>query len=243
MNSRITIYCTALLALCACSTTPQGLQNADFSSISNPVTRKQAIKTAYSYVNLKWEATDANRLHGLDPNGQRVDTPDAAAASQLGTAMWWKPGTNYGMPYKWGGFDTPEDFLYRLKNQSPVYAGDYAAPQKIAGGDAAVSSYAAGIDCSGLVSRCWNLPRPYSTRELGALCEQLNDFSELQPGDIALKPGTHVILFDSWVDDNRSAFYAVEAGGVPHWKCYRYRISIKTLKRLGYTPHRYKNIR
>ena len=66
MNTHITIYCTALLALCACSTTPQGLQNADFSSISNPVTRKQAIKTAYSYVNLKWEATDANRLHGLD---------------------------------------------------------------------------------------------------------------------------------------------------------------------------------
>lgn len=243
MKIRPTICCAALLALCSCNTTPQKPQHADALSLSNPVTRKQAIKTAYAYVNLKWEATSNNRLHGLDPNGQHVDTPDADAAPQLGSAMWWKPGTNYGMPYKWGGFDTPEEFLLRLAQESPVYAGDYASDSKVAGGDDAVSSYAAGIDCSGLVSRCWNLPRSYSTRELGELCVQLQDFSELQPGDIALKPGTHVILFDSWVDDAHSVFYAVEAGGVPHWKCYRYRISIETLKRLGYTPHRYKNIR
>lgn len=243
MKIRLTICCAALLALCSCNTTRQEPQHADALSLSNPVTRKQAIKTAYAYVNLKWEATSNNRLHGPDPNGQHVDTPDADAAPQLGSAMWWKPGTNYGMPYKWGGFDTPEEFLYRLENQTTVYAGDYASPAKVEGGDDAVSSYAAGIDCSGLVSRCWNLPRPYSTRELGALCVQLKDFSELQPGDIALKPGTHVILFDRWVDDAHSVFYAVEAGGVPHWKCYRYRISIETLKRLGYTPHRYKNIR
>lgn len=239
-----TIAClTAVLALSACSsTTPEQKINAITYS-SNPITRKQAISTAYSYVNLKWKATEANRLHGNDPSGQWVDTPDAQAASTLGSAMWWETGTNYGMPYKWGGFDTPEDFLYRLKNQSPVYAGDYASPEKIAGGDDSVSNYAAGIDCSGLVSRCWNLPRPYSTRELGSLCVQLNDFTELKPGDIALKPGTHVILFDSWVDDEHTAFYAIEAGGVPHWKCYRYRISLATLKRLGYTPHRYKYIR
>ena len=64
MKIRPTICCAALLALCSCNTTPQKPQHADALSLSNPVTRKQAIKTAYAYVNLKWEATSNNRLHG-----------------------------------------------------------------------------------------------------------------------------------------------------------------------------------
>ena len=38
--------------------------------------------------------------------------------------------------------------------------------------DAAVSRFAAGVDCSGFVSRCWRLDRPFSTRELPALCKK-----------------------------------------------------------------------
>lgn len=157
--------------------------------------------------------------------------------------MWWKNGLNVGMPYKWGGFDTPQQFNHRLANEPVVYAGDYAAPAKIAGGDNAVSRYAAGIDCSGLVSRCWRLERPYSTRELGALCTTLPDFQAMKPGDIALKPGVHVILFEQWADAEKRTFYAIEAGGVPQWKCYRYLIGIDTLKKLGYSPQRYKYMR
>lgn len=228
------LSCIAATAfLCSCVTPPCG----------DSVTRGYAINMAYQYTNLEWKATEANALHGADPDNQWVDTPDAAASDKLGSAMWWKPGINRGMPYKWGGFDTPEEFLQRMEQETPVYAGDYASDAKVEGGDDAVSRYAAGIDCSGLVSRCWRLSRPFSTRELGSLCVQLRDFSELKPGDIALKPGVHVILFEAWANKDHSVFYAIEAGGVPHWKCYRYLISIDTLNRLGYTPHRYKNIR
>ena len=225
------VAATSLLSCCV--TAPCG----------ETVSREYAIDMAKQYTTLRWTATEANALHGSDADGQRIDTPDAASSTTLGSAMWWTPGVNIGMPYKWGGFDTPKEFLNRLSTESPVYAGDYASAAKVAGGDDAVSRYAAGIDCSGLVSRCWRLSRPYSTRELAGLCDALSDFSELKAGDIALKPGVHVILFDSWANKEHSAFYAIEAGGVPHWKCYRYLISIDTLKKLGYTPYRYKNIR
>ena len=233
----------ALILLGGCRTSHRGAPPPVIPAPAEYVTRAQAIQTAKAYTGLNWQAEKRHSLHGTDPNGQWVDTPDAAAATTLGSAMWWQCGNNIGMPYKWGGFDTPQQFCERLQNDSIVYAGDYASAAKIEGGDNAVSQYAAGIDCSGLVSRCWRLERPYSTRELGALCTQLPDFSALQPGDIALKPGTHVILFTGWADKNKSSFYAIEAGGVPHWKCYCYRINIATLKRLGYTPPRYKNIR
>lgn len=210
---------------------------------ASSVTRREAIQTAYAYVNLAWQAQTRHIKHGQDPLGQWVDTPDASVQDTLGSAMWWKPGRNIGMPYKWGGFDTPQQFVNRLQHDSTVYAGDYASDSKIAGGDYAVSGYAAGIDCSGLVSRCWRLPRPYSTRELAALCQPLDSFSALKPGDIALKPGVHVILFVKWADAERQSFYAIEAGGVPHWKCYCYRIHVQTLTRLEYKPWTYRNMR
>ncbi len=229
--------------LAACMPAPPAIMPPAIPASADYVTRQQAVQTALAYTTLTWQGEKRHRLHGADPDGQWVDTPDAAAATTLGSAMWWQCGNNIGMPYKWGGFDTPQEFCNRLQSEDYVYAGDYASSAKVAGGDNAVSRYAAGIDCSGLVSRCWRLDRPYSTRELGALCTPLPDFKDMQPGDIALKPGTHVILFLEWADAEKSSFYAVEAGGVPHWKCYRYRVSLNMLRKAGYTPHRYKNMR
>ena len=240
---RLFFFCIPLLLAGACvpSKTISPVQSIPEPAAS--VTRNQAVQTAYAYTNLLWTGKSRHRMHGKDPDGQWVDTPDAVAATTLGSAMWWQCGKNIGMPYKWGGFDTPQQFCDRLQNEEPVYAGDYASAAKVAGGDDAVSRYTAGIDCSGLESRCWRLERPYSTRELGALCTTLPEYGTMQPGDIALKPGVHVILFISWADTEKRSFYAIEAGGVPHWKCYRYLISTETLKKLGYTPMRYKNIR
>ena len=240
----LTLSTAAIILLCAGCTQPwQMTGSIEIPPPAKSVTRQEVLNTAFKYITLEWKAEKRHSLHGKDPHGQWVDTPDAAAQSTLGSAMWWKVGQNVGMPYKWGGFDTPAQFLQRLQQDPVVYAGDYASDAKVAGGDDAVSEYAAGVDCSGFVSRCWRLPRPYSTRQLGALCTQLKDFKELQPGDIALLPGVHVILFESWANADSSAIYAIEAGGNPFWKCYRYRISIETLRKLGYKPYRYKNIR
>lgn len=74
---------------------------------------------------------------------------------------------------KWGGFDTPRQFAERLKADAanggaPPRPGTMGTPEKQAAGDAAASRFAAGVDCSGFVSRCWRLSRPFSTRELPA---------------------------------------------------------------------------
>ena len=148
------------------------------------------------------------------------------------------------MPYKWGGFDTPQEFTRRLATKPVVYAGDYASAAKVRDGDDSVSRYAVGIDCSGLVSRCWGLPRPYSTRELPGICTPLNSLDDLRPGDIILRPGEHVQLFVHWEDAEHTRYRAIEAAGVPEWRCFEiiHRRDTLTTTRV-FTTWRYKGIR
>src|SRR5689334_15816585 len=76
------------------------------------VTRAEALAIAAAYVTHEWTATEANIFHGTDPQGIRVDTLDAAYQPTQGDDKgWWLTGQkNVGIPYKWGGFDTPEEF-------------------------------------------------------------------------------------------------------------------------------------
>ena len=226
----------AVLSLSNCrSTGPDGAT----------ITRAEVLTTARTYTALTWQGDKRHALHDTAPDGQRIDTPDTISpARNRKPGFWWKNGTNTGMPYKWGGFDTPEQFTHRLATEPQVYAGDYASPAKVAGGDDAVSRYAAGIDCSGLVSRCWGLPRPYSTRELPGICTPLSSLDDLRPGDIILRPGEHVQLFVRWEDQEHTRYRAIEAAGAPEWRCFEIIYNRHTLTTTrGFTPWRYKGIR
>lgn len=208
------------------------------------VARAEVIAAAREYTGLRWEGSRRLAKHGRDADGQWVDTPDTCSSGIAIDGFWWKTGENVGMPYKWGGFDTPQQFLSRLRSGETVYAGDYASGEKVRGGDSTVSRYAAGIDCSGLVSRCWGLPRPYSTRQLPSICEPLKRIDELKPGDILLRPGEHVQLFVGWENAERSHYRAIEAAGIPRWSCVEIvypRRAFTTYR--GFTPWRYKGIR
>ena len=232
---RLLLLALPLLLLGSCrSTGPDGAT----------VSRAQVLRTARSYTALTWRAEKRHALHGTAPDGQRIDTPDALHSHTTQPGFWWKTGTNTGMPYKWGGFDTPEEFTHRLASEAEVYAGDYASADKVRGGDDAVSRYAAGIDCSGLVSRCWGLPRPYSTRELPGICTPLSSLDALRPGDIILRPGEHVQLFVRWEDAAHTRYRAIEAAGDPEWRCFEiiYHRDTLTTSR-GFAPWRYKGIR
>ena len=225
---RLPLLALALLLLGSCrSTGPDGAT----------VSRADVLSTARSYTALTWQAEKRHALHGTAPDGQRIDTPDALHPHTTQPGFWWKTGTNTGMPYKWGGFDTPEEFTRRLAAETVVYAGDYASADKVRGGDDAVSRYAAGIDCSGLVSRCWGLPRPYSTRELPGICTPLSSLEDLRLGE-------HVQLLVRWEDEEHTRYRAIEAAGVPEWRCLEtiYRRDALTATR-GFTPWRYKSIR
>ena len=125
----------------------------------------------------------------------------------------------------------------------PAAAGDMGTPEKQAAGDAAVSRFAAGVDCSGFVSRCWRLDRPFSTRELPALCTRLPSWEDLRTGDILIAPGRHVLLFIQWEGTEKSRFLGSEAGPLPAWKCSEHVFSRSMLENSGYRPMRYRGMR
>ena len=165
--------------------------------------RAEFLATAERYRTLEWRASARNRLHGKDADGVPVDTPDDGFRED-----GWVPGeVNVGMPYRWGGFDTPESFLAgiaegRLAGQIPARNGQ---------GDPPTSRRAVGIDCSGFVSRCWDLPIKRTTRTFAPLVYELNSFDDLLPGDLINNHDGHALLFERFSNDDHSSVTVIEA--------------------------------
>jgi len=198
--------------------------------------RERAVATAWRYSTLEWTPTESQRFHGHDRKGIQIHTPDDKLSEKGFANGWWTPGrTAKGMPYKWGGFDTPESFQKALAKGR--YAGDIGSDEKQRLGDDAVSQEACGIDCSGLISRCWNLPRPYSTKELPSICRKLSSWDELRPGDILLNH-RHVLLFKGWKVQG-TEIYAYEAGPFPVWRVNAAAMQRAKLEKNGYRPWSY----
>jgi hypothetical protein len=80
------------------------------------VTRHEALAIAEQYVVHEWTPSETNAFHGVDLEGIRVDTPDAFFQSSSERGWWMANQRNVGMPYKWGGFDTPEEFDRGLRD-------------------------------------------------------------------------------------------------------------------------------
>jgi len=145
----------------------------------------------------------------------------------------WKIGQVVtGLPYGWGKMDSPAMFDHKLTQ-------GYAA-----GGHSqlGVLSCTAGIDCSGFVTYCWGLPpgsHAYTTSSLRQIAAKpkYNWFSDMKPGDVLNKAGSHVVLFMGYNQDG--TINVCEASGsaarvVCHsttWSRYK-----------GYIPLQYKGI-
>lgn len=206
------------------------------SACAPRATRQEAVATAFRYTQVEWMPEARHVRHGPDSKGIPVHTPDVSVSWSGDKRAWWKPGaTAKGMPYQWGGFDTPESFLAKIT--AGKKAGDVGDAAKRRLGDAGTSGESCGIDCSGLISRCWKLPRPYSTRELPAICTPLKSWEHLKPGDILLNH-QHVLLFAGWVDEWK-VIAGYEAGPIPVWRVNACGIPVEKLVREGYAPWRY----
>lgn len=206
------------------------------------VTPQEALLIAQTYCDHPWRPFARNILHGKDADGILVNTPDIGLQTPSDRPGWWLPGeVNHGLPYKWGGFDDPAAFDQRIA--SGQAGGDISSAAKRAADNAGVSDHAAGVDCSGFVSRCLKLPAVHDTTQLPAVCIPLVDARELQPGDLLNIARGHVVLFAGWARRDRSWIYYYDTGGAPdYWRPSLKESPLAPMLALGYQPLRYKGM-
>ena len=244
---RVLLAFTAAAFLPGCASTvdqtprPAALTPGDPSAPSQ-VTPDEALAIAKRLAAHPWRPFAKNILHGKDAAGVLVHTPDASFHAQPERPGWWLPGeVNTGMPYKWGGFDDPASFDSALA--SGLAAGDVSSPAKRRADNSAVSAQAAGVDCSGFVSRCLKLPAVHDTTQLPSVCRVLPDAADLRPGDLLNIPHRHVILCAGWATPDHQWLYFYETGGPPDfWKPALKRAPLAALLALGYQPLRYRGM-
>ena len=148
---------------------------------------------------------------------------------------------NVGIPYKWGGFDGPDDFDAAIA--SGLAGGDVSSPAKRRANNAGVSRFAAGLDCSGYVSKCLKLPTVHDTSQLPSVCEVIADPYSVQPGDLMNIPRGHVLLLAGWAKRDKSWIYYYDTGGGPdYWRPSLKKAPTRKLLDLGYQTLRYKGM-
>jgi hypothetical protein len=137
-------------------------------------------------------------------------------------------GTYPSVSYDWNGFDTVSGF------------NGYMYPNTYQAGDINTTSEGCsrGVDCSGFVSRTWQLTSKYGTCTLEDISTQLPSRSDMLRGDIYNKCLEHTVLFSSFGSDGmwgyESTTYNSYDRVVP--------IYSKWTRFSGYNPRRYNNV-
>ena len=165
---------------------------------------QQVIATALQYANYEWTATDRNVLHGFDPEGVPVDTPDVTWKGEMLNCGWWETGeVNKGVAYGWGNASTIEEFATGLADGK--LAGNVPEDKSRMG-----SKHSVGVDCSGLLTRCWNLPKKIATRDIPNYAEKIS-LEEIRQGDVFAKVGSHVMFFIGFLDEENKRVKIVDS--------------------------------
>ncbi len=211
-------------------------------SASSQLTPAESMAIAHAFATHPWRPFAGNILHGKDKAGVLVNTPDAGLDPGTPRKGWWIPGmVNEGIPYKWGGFDSPASFDAAVAHGDA--AGDVSSPEKRRADNAAVSAHAAGVDCSGFVSRCLKLPAVHDTAKLPSICDELPSAADLRAGDLLNIPRRHVVLCAGWSNPEKTWIYYYETGGGPeYWKPGLKSAPLDKMLALGYKPLRYRGM-
>jgi hypothetical protein len=139
-------------------------------------------------------------------------------------------GTYPSVSYDYGGSDTVRGF------------NGYMDPNTYQAGDintAASENCSKGVDCSGFVSRVWQLTTKYGTCTLEGISTQLSSTSQLIRGDIMNKCNVHTMVF--MIFNGSTGFYDYEATIYNSYDRVVYIAS--TWSRVStYLPRRYNNV-
>jgi len=165
---------------------------------------RQVIEKALEYANFEWTPTEANVLHGVDEAGRFVDTPDVTWEGEELNCGWWQVGqVNVGIPYGWGNASTLEEFAAGIAEGK--YAGNVPEDKSRYG-----SHYTVGVDCSGLLTRCWELPKKIATRDIPLYADVI-ELKEIRQGDIFAKVGSHVMFFKEFADEAKTEVVIIDS--------------------------------
>lgn len=155
---------------------------------------RRVVERALAFAEHCWTASAQNVLHGIDEDGCPVETPDVTWQGETMACGWWKPGeVNVGVPYGWGNASTIEEFDTGIREGK--FAGNVPEDKK-----RCVSRRTVGVDCSGLLTICWELPRRISTREIPDYAGVIECVDDIRQGDVFAKVGSHVMFFVAFSD-------------------------------------------
>lgn len=167
--------------------------------------REKVVSSALAYANYIWKPTHENNFHGYDTDGIFINTPDYSYLSAKYNCGWWIIDQyNKGIPYNWGGSSTIEEF------NAGITAGKFAGNVPDSR-DNGISKYCVGVDCSGLVTICWGIAKRLYTKTITEIASSLDSMDSLLPGDVILLPGSHVMIFINFIDDEKSYAQIVDA--------------------------------
>lgn len=164
---------------------------------------RNVIEKALSYANHEWYATEKNVMHGVDVNGRFVDTPDITWHGDVLDCGWWKVNQiNVGVPYGWGNASTLEEFDKGIIEGK--YAGNVPEDTSRYGSWCSV-----GVDCSGLLTVCWDIPKKIAARDIPNIADEI-DIVEIQQGDVfAIR--SHVMLFKEFIDAEKNMVRIIDS--------------------------------
>lgn len=173
--------------------------------ISDNTWGRAVIEKAMLYAKHEWYATDKNVKHGLDEAGRYVDTPDITWRGEELNCGWWRVNEkNIGVPYGWGKASTLAEFDRGIKEGK--YAGNVPEDKTRKG-----SYESVGVDCSGLLTVCWELPKKIATRDIPNVAVKLASLEEIRQGDVFAKIGSHVMLFKEFADIEKTVVTIIDA--------------------------------
>lgn len=186
-----------------------------FSLIS--ITRQEIVDTAYLYYIVEWTPGYYNTTFWADTYyvyGGDGYNPWGGYYESHRYCDFEEGNTYNGVAYGFGHWDTWYDFLNSMSgdtigagNHSCHYWNYYYATGIVP------PPWTTGTDCSGFVSRCWQLSEHHSTSDL-----QYDGFpveiEDVDTGDIIDRPGHHVVLVKARLGN--IIFYYHAPGGYPH---------------------------
>lgn len=187
--------------------------------------RQKAIDDAYDYMKNKIYLSTSSINNDATCLNRVIPSYLVAAGG--------KAQTYDSVSYNWGGFDSIAEFNKKILTNK-LKAGNVNSKSN-------PLSCAAGVDCSGYVSRAWGLTSKLGTWDIASnkITEEA-DWNGLKAGDVYINPGVHVVLYRMKDDFLGRRVYIAESN-FEQGRVIEQIVPISWLKDLKFQPRRVKS--